>query len=931
MRLFNFSFWLVLFPLFTLWSWAAPDVNILVIGSATDSSSLVPATTATLPFDPEKVADELSNILKGATGGEVNVVFEDLYKKEGEFRSANLLSWFYFPYPEDIEVNERWPNLRGELYKKWDYVVLIGDAHTIEYLPGFYALGVSEIGKEVAKSNAETKTVLLMPWPAEGSESNLQHYKEVVYRVGRSGGGIVAPAGLVWEKAAAGGYTKESGAYLAAATLFSRISLRSASVSSYRYDRELAGLAHKAVLENKGAVQYKGRFATPHPHSAQFNANRKVRYSFTGTSTERSHMERLRTVMDACRVEYDDSLSNRYETNDPLSEKGGWSKAVENPIDFNLGKFGFGNYGEQFNVNPDYWKRAYCFQYQGHLASTDESNGKIAHHDLAAGVKAYQQEPYLGATIPRAAWALLQRRQPDLKMKGSGNHLSPIAILPNASFIYTCDSGRCPLTPRQASPSSEWHALSVGYEAGWTMSRLQARAPGFRFLPSAADKHELNNYLTTGGEEMAVQFIFKPQAPVTVHLMSSHPDLIEITPSTRVFTPDNYDVEQSYRVSIVDGSPSMEKEITVTARTVSEDEVYHELSDSWLYTAKVKNRSDLPLATKDQYRTGVNQKLTRAAGRGLLANDINHPQSPVVRLHITKGVSHGVLELANDGSFVYTPEADFKGRDVFYYSVINTNGSSEPASVTVEVSDLDPSLIVWYDFKEINGIKIKDLTTYGRDGTMIKSVPQVAGPAEGQVGVDLNQGSIGIPIDDEYYDLVDRELAVSFWAYLDPVTSDRASSTLLKGTKTYDGHVYDSLSIRFKTDTKTDISTVFWQNGIFKQGGRATSYKILNTQKHSRGRIPLTPETLNGQWVHWTFMINRDTSFFNVYKDGVLAFKGSLAGALAFGLVDEIDDLVLGDSFKGKVADFRIYNREISVLEMKGIMAETGSKRAESP
>ncbi len=898
-------------------------LNVLVIGSSEDSSKYTNGASAVSAFSPEQVVTEFTSILEGAGLGEINVGFEDFNGKVDHYKHTNLLSWFHFPYPERADKAKRWVNLQGKLDTKWDYVVLIGDAHTLEYLPGFYALGVSEIGKEVAKGEAET--VLLMPWPAEGSKSTVDHYREVIYRIGRSGGYAVAPAGIVWEKSEAESGIKhptEKGAYIAAATLYSRLFDKSASSSSYRYDNELADLAYSTVQENKGASQYKGKFITPHPHNAQFNSNRKVRYSFTGTSTELSHMERLRYVMAQCGVEYSDDLSHRYDSNDPIADKGGWSKDVQVPIDFNIGKFGFYPYDE-FNVNPEFWKRGYTFQYQGFLKTPDQAIAHIAVHDMNAGVKAYRNAPYLGATIPRTSWTLLDRLHPGIKMNGSGNHLSNTAILPNASFIYTCESGRCPLTPEVEKPTKEWNAMKVGYEAGWIMSNLQTRAPGFRVLPSAADKHEINNYSPTGPEEMTVQFIFKPQEVVTVNLTSTNPDLIKISPSSLTFTPENYDKPQSYKVSIVDGAPQAEVEVTVKVMTSSEDEVYNNLSDSWLYTVKSRGLKSLPIAVKDSYRVAVNKRMEIAKDAGVLINDISNLRKSITKAVIGENVTNGALTLNANGSFSYSPNKDFQGRDYFTYHVRNTNGKSEEARVTLTVSDIDSSLILWYEFEEINGSLVKDSTAYGRDGKVVKSISQVSGAAEGEFGVDLTGGLIDIPIDQEFYDLLDREISISFWGYLDPVEKGKPTSTLLSGTKMYDDKQYKSLGIKFQSNMTTGVSNIIWSNGIYTQNKRVSSYSIRNTQKHSKGRIPLTPDVINGKWVHWTFVINKNSGFFRVFKDRVLAFQGSLAGLNAFGLIDEIDKLELGNSFKGKIDDFRIYNRELKVPEITQIMIES--------
>jgi len=913
------------------------DVNVLVIGSATDSSSQSyvfadEGVASVSAFDPADVVSELTSILGGAGLGTVNVSFEDFHGTSSGYRHANLFHWFHFPFPADAETT-RWANLRGENGTVWDYVVLIGDAHSMEYLPGFYALGVSEIAKEVAKGSAET--VLLMPWPASGSSTTLDHYKEVVYRIGRTGGCAVAPAGLAWDDSGeSSGVTHptDNGAYIAAATIFSRLYGQSASASTYGNAAQdtLADDAHTIVQANQGAVQYTGKFDTPNPYSPQYNSNRNVDFSITGTSTERGHIETLEKVLDACRVNHSKYFSHRYNTDDPGTEGAGWptdeAGDFVGPIDYNFGKYRFYPYDE-FNVNPDFWKRTYIFEYQ-QLLTEDTAVGVILNHDMDAGARAYMLAPTpgaIGATIPRASWAMLYRLKPNIEMNGAGNHLKEIAILPNATFINTVDSGRCPLTPEEASPTDEWDAMRVGYEAGWIMSTLQARAPGFRVLPSAADKQEINNYDIDGTEDMTVQFIFEPQADVTVNLSSSNPSLVTISPSMLTFTPGNHDVAQSYTVSIGAGVGAAEEAITVNVTTTSTDEVYNDLSDSWEYTAKARAVSSLPIAVADDYRVGVNQVLTADVNAGVMANDITNPLSPITQATLMTNVSDGTLNLSSDGSFTYTPESDFEGKDSFTYIATNTNGSSASVTVAIAVSDCDPSLILWYEFEEAN--VVRDSTAYGRDGSINSSVPQVAGVADGKFGVDLNSGSVDIPIDQEFYDLVDNEISIAFWGYIDPVDSASANdrSYMLKGSKTYDGTTYKSLSIQFHTKMVDNEYLLYWENGIYTQGSLSstTGTPAMYKYKLDTDDTGFTPSDINDQWAHWTFMRSRDSGNFTIYKDGVLVGSWASAGLFAMGLIDEMDELVLGDGYKGSVDDFRIYNRELSAAEIADIMVES--------
>ncbi|HAS82874.1 MAG TPA: hypothetical protein DCS43_09450, partial [Verrucomicrobia bacterium] len=175
------------------------DLQVLIIGSTHDTSEQLGGNSK--PFSPAAIGTQLKSILSGCGLGNVNVAVVDRYATASTVMGTttyayNLASWFHWPFPKGAESN-RWANLRGEAGIAWDYVILIPDPYTVEYTPGLFALGAAKIAEEVVKGTAET--VLLMPWPASGSSRNIAHYKDVVYRAGRSGGIKVAPGGLAWQ------------------------------------------------------------------------------------------------------------------------------------------------------------------------------------------------------------------------------------------------------------------------------------------------------------------------------------------------------------------------------------------------------------------------------------------------------------------------------------------------------------------------------------------------------------------------------------------------------------------------------------------------------------------------------------------------------------------------------------------------------------
>ena len=92
-----------------------------------------------------------------------------------------------------------------------------------------------------------------------------------------------------------------------------------------------------------------------------------------------------------------------------------------------------------------------------------------------------------------------------------------------------------------------------------------------------------------------------------------------------------------------------------------------------------------PVAVADSYATPEEAALTVAAP-GVLGNDTD-PEGRGLLADLVGGPSHGDLQFASDGSFRYTPEADFSGEDFFTYQARDPfGGRSEVTTVSLTVT-----------------------------------------------------------------------------------------------------------------------------------------------------------------------------------------------------------------------------------------------------
>ena len=111
-------------------------------------------------------------------------------------------------------------------------------------------------------------------------------------------------------------------------------------------------------------------------------------------------------------------------------------------------------------------------------------------------------------------------------------------------------------------------------------------------------------------------------------------------------------------------------------------------------TITVAPVNDAPLALSDLYTTDEDTPLTQAAP-GVLANDADADSSLTAVL--VNGPSHGTLTLNADGSFSYTPAANYDGEDSFTYTANDGLVDSSPATVSITVTPVNDAPVAGDD------------------------------------------------------------------------------------------------------------------------------------------------------------------------------------------------------------------------------------------
>ena len=108
----------------------------------------------------------------------------------------------------------------------------------------------------------------------------------------------------------------------------------------------------------------------------------------------------------------------------------------------------------------------------------------------------------------------------------------------------------------------------------------------------------------------------------------------------------------------------------------------------------------LPDAADDSYSVNEDGTLTKNSATGVLAND-SDADGDTLTVTATVQPSHGTLNLSTNGSFTYTPNADYHGTDTFKYKANDGFGDSAEATVTITVNSINDAPVAASDSYDV--------------------------------------------------------------------------------------------------------------------------------------------------------------------------------------------------------------------------------------
>ena len=141
-----------------------------------------------------------------------------------------------------------------------------------------------------------------------------------------------------------------------------------------------------------------------------------------------------------------------------------------------------------------------------------------------------------------------------------------------------------------------------------------------------------------------------------------------------------------------------------------------------------------PFVVDDAYVVEVDGTLNVAAP-GVLDNDYDPNDDPITA-DLVSDVSDGTLSLNADGSFTYTPDAAFEGTDSFTYRAYDGSEYSDPATVTINVTNVADGLVGYWTFDDGSGTTAADSSGNGNHGALTNDPAWTTGLFGGALSFD---------------------------------------------------------------------------------------------------------------------------------------------------------------------------------------------------
>ena len=155
--------------------------------------------------------------------------------------------------------------------------------------------------------------------------------------------------------------------------------------------------------------------------------------------------------------------------------------------------------------------------------------------------------------------------------------------------------------------------------------------------------------------------------------------------------------------------------------------------------------NQIPVAVDDGY-AAVEDTVLSVPADGVLGNDTDGDGDPLQAV-LENDVANGVLSLNADGSFDYTPAADFNGVDTFTYRANDGSVDSAPATVTLTVAAVNDAPVAAADAYQADP---DTLLSVAAPGVLDNDTDVDLDTLQAQLVTDVTSGTLALAADGSF-------------------------------------------------------------------------------------------------------------------------------------------------------------------------------------
>ena len=500
---------------------------------------------------------DLEKMLKAGMSRPVRVNHEPVTQ------GKSLMSWYY--HPDAGEARARL--FPGEI----DLVLLAEDASVVTGYPEFFFEGVRAISGRLDPKKTKAMVLLTVRPGTSYRDKRVSAVANCTYRVAEGCGLEVIPGAYAWTQTLARNRLRgdssikaRAGAFLYAASVWSSIANNRAPSAACQTDwtvKETARQLTESALEAVREERDKSHFAGPFKGTVRVEPRIRNRLKIFLPNTAEEDPVRLNfeAVLDAARVE------------------AFW----RTPADWF--RDGFDRYSTCFDFVFGDIPQIDVYRNRSLYTSPDPQPTNVPPPAVAVFTRLpegtredrvvlenletllfkgydYAKENGLVYIPYPLAWARAREQRPELAVLETSGKPGDWLDYMLANMLYTVISERFQPPPENAGP----HLASLAHPYGFHEACARI---GYTTIVQLASLRTVSNTLLLRSDAgragrgapafASVRLLDKPAADVTVYCATDKPEAAELSRTELLFTPDNYDIEQTVRIDPVTNAPAV--------------------------------------------------------------------------------------------------------------------------------------------------------------------------------------------------------------------------------------------------------------------------------------------------------------------------------------------------------------------------------------